>query len=116
MRFGKMMACVAVLGCTSALNLETQNTLEADSQNEWTPSRKTLYLIKKHDIFNNIGFLGAFQKCANAGQGKICEQLEDDIRLYDTLSYYDSNPGDVQTRLRNDKESLADSYKKFSGY
>ena len=92
MRFGKMMACVAVLGCTSAVNLETQNTLEADSQDKWTLPEKAINLIKTHDRENTIGFLGAFEKCENDGQGKICEQLEDDITLYDRLSGYMGGP------------------------
>ena len=28
MKFGKIMACVAILGCTSAVNIETESTLE----------------------------------------------------------------------------------------
>ena len=119
MKFGKMMACVAVLGCTSAVNLETQNTLEADSKNRWTPSERLIELVNRWDSENEIGFRGALYKCARTGQGEVCEALEDDLRKYDTLIYYlgfaVDAPEIAVNLMQDDSLNLAGSYEKFSG-
>ena len=61
MKFGKVMACAAILGCTSAVNLESENTLERNPQDKWTLPRDRIEPIKRVDSKNTIGFRGAFK-------------------------------------------------------
>ena len=85
MRFGKMMACAAILGCTSAVNLETESTLEATQQKRTLPEDLIAH-INRVDIRNNYGFKGAFEKCARTnGRGKVCKTLEQDVFWHKNL-------------------------------
>ena len=63
MKFGKMMACAAIFGCTSAVNLETENTLKANSQDKWTLPKDMISYINLVDSENTIGFRAAYEEC-----------------------------------------------------
>ena len=89
MKFGKMMACAAILGCTSAVNLDTENTLEANSQDRWTLPEDLITHINRIDARNKIGLRGAYKKCvSNNGSGEVCKTLERDVYLHKKLDDY----------------------------
>ena len=81
MKFGKMMACAAILGCTSAVNLDTENTLERNSQEEkWRLPKDLMVHISEFDWSNGIGFMGAGEECARTnGRREFCKTLEHDV-------------------------------------
>ena len=84
-----MMACVAILGCTSAVNLETEMTLEENGQEQWTLPEDLIGYINRADNRNDIGFNGAFRRCVEKNgnvKGKFCKTLEEDVLVHKLMS------------------------------
>ena len=74
-----MMACVAVLGYTSAVELDTENASEAATQKEWNIGQEARDWINTEDGSNMRGLKGALEMCdKKKGQDKSgrCDHLE----------------------------------------
>ena len=65
MRVGKIIACAAVLGCTSAVDLDTEFSAGRDDFGlpDWSISDFAYAYISEIDSDNMIGFTGALNKC-----------------------------------------------------
>ena len=62
MRFSNMLACAAVLGYTTAVQIEGENTLDT-SAFRWPLSSDAVTLINLVDNQNSIGLKGALEEC-----------------------------------------------------
>ena len=115
-----MMACAAILGCTSAVNIETESTLEA-TPGQWTLPNHLASYINLFDSRNEIGFRGTLIKCARTnGKGKVCKTLQNDVKWHKRLE-------DIKSRIQRSEPRLASMiedeyqgelempYSKFSG-
>ena len=112
-----MMACVAILGCTSAVNLETEMTLEESvryAEPQWTLPEDLIGYINRADNRNLIGFRGAYKKCVEKNGkvvGTFCKTLEEDVFVHRLMSQMQR-----KKESRKDRKRLsAEPYKKFSG-
>ena len=76
MRFDKMMACVAVLGYTSAIKLETENALEAATQKGWDIGQGARDWINTEDSSNSRGLKGALEMCDRVNGKDMFERCD----------------------------------------
>ena len=79
MRFDKMLACAAVLGCTVAVNLDTTSELELADGNKvgWGLGEVALDYIensKTGDVFRP-----AYDACLLYRKPKVCQTLQRDV-------------------------------------
>ena len=115
-----MMACAAILGCTSAVNIETESTLEA-TQDQWTLPNDLVNYISRVDSKNTIGFRGAYKKCTRKnGDAKVCKTIERDVFLHKALRDWRKGPFDLDEKaviywLEGEMKEIERDYAKFNG-
>ena len=112
MRFSNMLACAAVLGYTTAVQIEGENTLDT-SAFRWQLSSDAVTLINLVDNQNSIGLKGALEECnRKKGSLQICGSLERDADMYrgleDEMSYA------VDEAIREYQESISHKYNRFT--
>ena len=92
MRLDKIFACAAVLGCASAVKLDTTSALEAEALAEWGPSPlgpdAYYFLDNMLNADHAAEFREAATKCQMTwGDDAECQEMNDDLKRYREIEF-----------------------------